>query len=164
VFDHEGKVRAKSGLMDFRRWYRSAFGKHSPWGDEDSPALVIAVETALERELSLTIMRAGTKPAIEKLAPGRTLVEQGERGDAIFVLLDGVVTVEVDGQPLAEVGPGAVVGERALLEGGLRTSTLRAATTCKVAVAAGRDVARPALTELSAGHRREEHLGGDDQH
>jgi hypothetical protein len=164
VFDHEGKVRAKSGLMDFRHWYRSAFGKHSPWGDEDSPALVTAVETALERELSLTIMRAGAKPAIKKLAAGRTLVEQGEPGDAIFVLLDGVVTVEVDGQPLADLGPGAVVGERALLEGGLRTSTLRAATTCKVAVAAGRDVARSALTELSAGHRREEHLGGDDQH
>ena len=114
IYDHEGQVVAKTGLLDFKHWYRQAFGTHTPWGDEDSPALVTAVETALERELSLTIMRGGTKPAMKKLAEGKTLVEQGDRGDQIFLLLDGVVTVEVDGEPLAELGPGAVLGERAL--------------------------------------------------
>jgi Cyclic nucleotide-binding domain len=159
VYDDEGHVVAKTGLLDFKHWYRHAFGAHTPWGDEDSPALVTAVETALERDLSLTIMRGGAKPAMRKFAEGKTLVEQGDRGDQIFLLLDGVVTVEVDGEPLAELGPGAVLGERALLENGVRTSTLRAATTCKVAVASGDQLDHAALGELSTGHRREEQLG-----
>jgi hypothetical protein len=156
IYDHEGRVVAKSGLMDFKRWYRKAFGKHSPWGDQDSPALVTAVETALERELSVTIMRGGASPAIRKVRAGRHLVTQGDEGDEIFLLLDGVVTVEVDGEALAQIGPGAVLGERAVLEGGLRTSTLRAETPCKVAVAAADQLDRAALAEISTGHRREE--------
>jgi CRP-like cAMP-binding protein len=90
------------------------------------------------------------------VAESRALVEQGDRGDQIFVLLDGVITVEVDGEPLAALGPGAVLGERAVLEGGVRTSTLRAATRCKVASAPGDQFDRSALTELSTGHRRED--------
>jgi hypothetical protein len=156
IYDDGGRVVAKSGLMDFKQWYRRAFGKHSPWGDEDSPALVTAVETALERELSVTIMRGGTAPAIRKLAAGKELVTQGDPGDDIFLLLDGVLTVEVGGEPLAQIGPGAVLGERAVLEGGVRTSTLRAETACKVAVAAADQLDRVALAEISTGHRRED--------
>jgi hypothetical protein len=156
IYDDGGRVVAKSGLMDFKQWYRRAFGKHSPWGDEDSPALVTAVETALERELSVTIMRGGTAPAIRKLAAGKELVMQGDPGDEVFLLLDGVLTVEVGGEPLAQIGPGAVLGERAVLEGGVRTSTLRAETACKVAVAAADQLDRAALAELSSGHRRED--------
>jgi Cyclic nucleotide-binding domain len=118
---------------------------------------------ALERELSLTIMRGGTRPAITKLRPGKTLVAQGDRGDQIFVLLDGVVSVEVDGKPVAEIGPGAVLGERALLEGGVRTSTVRAATACKVAAATGDQLDRAALAELSTGHRREEQVPANER-
>ena len=52
VYDTDGKLMKKSGLIDFSTWYRNAFGKHSPWGDQDSPALATEVETALERQLS----------------------------------------------------------------------------------------------------------------
>lgn len=157
VYDHTGKLAAKSGIIDFSTWYRGAFGKHSPWGDEDSPALVTAVETALERTLSLEMMRAGRKPSIRKVKAGKTLVEQGSPGDELFLLLDGVLAVEVDGDVLAEVGPGALLGERAILEEGRRTSTLRAVTPCRVAVAPADAVDRSALVEVSEGHRREEH-------
>jgi CRP-like cAMP-binding protein len=57
---------------------------------------------------------------------------------------------------VAEIGPGALLGERALLEGGRRTSTLRAVTPCKVAVAAAEALDRDALSEVSRGHRRED--------
>jgi len=159
VYDHSGALAAKTGMIDFKAWYRTAFGRHSPWGDEDSPAMVTVAETALERQLSARIMRAGTKPKVERLAAGRTLVEQGEPGDALFLLLDGVLAVEVDGEKLAEVGPGAVLGERAVLEGGVRTATLRAVTPAKVAVALASQVDADALAEVSLGHRREEPTG-----
>ena len=156
IYDHTGALAAKSGMIDFNHWYRTAFGRHCPWGDEDSPALVTVAETALERELSAQIMRAGAKPKIESLSAGSTLVEQDEPGDALFLLLDGVLAVEVDGDRVAEVGPGAILGERAVLEGGRRTATLRAVTRAKVAVARSDQIDPTALTEVSRGHRREE--------
>lgn len=156
IYDHTGALAAKTGMIDFAQWYRTAFGRHSPWGDEDSPALVTVAETALERELSTRIMRAGTKPDILTLEAGETLVNQGDAGDSIFLLLDGVLDVEVGGEKLAEVGPGAVLGERAVLEGGTRTATLRAATPVKAARAAADQIDAAALAEVSRGHRREE--------
>ncbi len=74
----------------------------------------------------------------------------------MFLLLDGVVDVEVDGEPIAEFGPGAILGERAVLEGGLRTSTIKARTKARVAVATGEQIDETALAELSEGHRKEE--------
>lgn len=159
VFDGNGELTAKSGIVDFKSWYKNAFGDHTPWGDLDSPALVTAVETALERELSFGIMRNGKKPSIKKVKAGDVLVNQGDPGQELFILLDGVLGVEVDGLELGELGPGVVIGERSTLEGGLRTATLRAVTACKLAVASSVDIDREALQQLSQGHRREENVG-----
>ena len=156
VYDHSGKLAQKSGKIDFKSWYKEAFGKHSPWGDEDSPALVTEVESALERQLSAQIMKGGAKPKIRKVKEGKALVEQGAEGDELYLLLDGVLSVEVNGEPLADIGPGALLGERAILEGGTRTATLKAVTNCKVAVASAADIDPAALAEVSEGHRREE--------
>ncbi len=159
VYDGNGRLSSKSGTIDFGDWYRHAFGTHSPWGDEDSPALTTEVETALERELSARIMRGGGKPVIRMVKRGRTLVDEGAPGEEMFVLLDGVLTAEVGGEAVAELGPGAVLGERSLLEGGRRTATLRAATPCKVAVARDVDLDPHLLEELREGHRREHQEG-----
>jgi len=156
VYGDDGALIAKTGLIDFKTWYREAFGKHSPWGDEDSPALVTEIETALERSLADNIMRGSAKPTIRKLKADDTLVEQGSEGNDLFLLLDGVLRVEVDGEALAELGPGALLGERAILEGGVRTSTLRAVTKCTVAVATSDTVDPESLAAVSEGHRREE--------
>jgi len=73
VFDADGTLDAKVGLADFNDWYRDAFGRHTPWGDHDSDALVTAVETALERQLSTTIMHAGAKPELRTVKQGNHL-------------------------------------------------------------------------------------------
>lgn len=156
VYGSDGKLSAKSGLIDFTAWYRRAFGRHSPWGDRDTAALSTEVETALERDLSLHVMRGGAKPTIKTVKAGAAITEQGQPGSELFLILDGVVRIEVDGERLAEYGPGSLHGERAVIEKGLRTSTMRAVTACKLAVVPGIDVDPALLTELSAGHRREE--------
>jgi hypothetical protein len=156
VYDDAGQLVAKAGLADFKDWYRHAFGAHTPWGGEDSQAITTTVESQLERALSTTIMRGGAKPELRTVGKGRTFVEQGDPGDDVYLLLNGVLSVEVDGTAVAELGPGAIVGERAGLEGGRRTSTLRAITDCKVAVIGSDQLARDALAELSRDHRREE--------
>jgi CRP-like cAMP-binding protein len=146
----------KSGLTDYSNWMAKSFGSHTPWGDTDSEALVTAVETALEHSLSVQLMHGSDKPRIDKLAAGSELVRQGQPGSDIYLVLDGVVRVEHDGKWLAEYGPGALLGERGHLEGGMRTATLVAVTPCRVASVNAAQLDQQALAELSAGHRRED--------
>ena len=155
VYGDDGLLAAKTGLIDFTTWYKEAFGDHTPWGDLDSPAMVTMVETALERELSNVIMGGSSKPAIRRIAAGTTVAEQGDHGNDMYLILDGVLAIDVDGVELAEVGPGAVLGERSILEGGRRTATLRAVTSCKLAVAPASAIDPDVLRRLSTGHRRE---------
>lgn len=155
LYDSDGMLARKSGMIDFKDWYRRAFGKHSPWGDEDSAAMATEVETALERQLSATIMSGGRRPKIRKIRTGDTLVRQGDPGSELFLVLDGIFAVDVDGEEVAELGPGAVVGERALLEEERRTATMTARTPAKVAVARPDDIDTSALEELRSLHRRE---------
>ena len=155
IYDRENKLAHKSGLINFKSWFETAFGSHTPWGDEDSPALVTEVESALERQLSIHIMKEGAKPNIRSLRAGQPLVVQGDQGTEVYVLLDGVLSVERDGTSLGQVGPGAVVGERAILETGSRTASLTAVTACRVAEVAGPDMEPSVLAELALQHRRE---------
>ncbi len=156
VFDHAGALIAKSSLAEYKRWMNESFGRRTPWGDEDTPALVTEVESVLERRLQEMIMRGGTTPTIRQVKTGTVLAEQGTVGNELYLLLNGLLVVEVDGEQLAELGPGAVLGERAALQGGLRTATLRAVTDCKVASVPATAVDQHALIELADEHRREE--------
>ena len=156
IYDDEGRLVQKSGVIDFEQWYREAHAKNTPWGDEDSPAFATEVESALERELSRSLMREGAASKPKRLAADETLVEQGDPGNELYLVLDGVLAAEVDGETVAEVGPGAILGERAIVEGGSRTATLRAVTPARVVVVAADQIEPSALTELSGAHRREE--------
>ena len=54
--------------------------------------------------------------AIRRLRRGATLVKQGTPGGELFLVWDGCLAVEVDGMRVGEAGPGAVLGELAVLE------------------------------------------------
>jgi len=114
VYDHTGTLAAKTGLIDFTGWLRGSSGRHTPWGEAEAPTLVTAVETVLERRLSRLVVEA--RPTFRRLKRGATLVEQGEPGRELFLLFEGALAVEVDGEVVSEVGPGAIVGEMAVLE------------------------------------------------
>jgi CRP-like cAMP-binding protein len=68
------------------------------------------------------------------LSAGTTMVEQGEEGDALFVILDGAASVRRKGVEVATVGPGAWFGELALLDGEPRSATVVATEKTTVAV------------------------------
>jgi len=155
VYDDRGDLVEKSGTIDFAKWFNDAYGDRTPWGDQDSSTVVSAVESALERELSTSIMHGSEKAAIRTIGEGETLVRQGDPGTNVFLILDGIFVVEVDGKPVAEIGPGAVVGERAALVDGKRTATLFARTKARVASVPSSALDRDALGSLAAGHQRE---------
>jgi hypothetical protein len=156
VYGTGDRLVQKSSVIDYGTWAAEHFGDNTPWGDADAPALVSAVESALERDISHTIMRQGEKPDIRRLTSGEILCAEGDEGNELYLLLDGVLEVLVSGERLAEIGPGAVLGERALLEGGRRTSTLRALTRCKIACVAQEAIDRERLEQLRLDHRRED--------
>jgi CRP-like cAMP-binding protein len=118
--------------------------------------LVSAVESALETSLSARVMQGGGKRRIENHAAGSVLFEEGEPGSEVLLVLDGIVRVERGGERLAEYGPGALLGERAHLEDGVRTSTNVAVTPCRVAYFDAEILDRADLEELAIGHRRED--------
>lgn len=156
IYDHAGRLSKKSGSIDFEDWTHRRHDADTPWGDTDAEALVTGVETALERELSLQIMRSGNKPRIMEFDAGEALMREGEESDFIALVLDGVVTIDVDGTTVAEAGPGAVLGERSALEGGARTASVTARTRVKAAFTTPEMLRSTDLTTLAEGHRREE--------
>lgn len=155
VYGADGHLNATSAFTDWKTWATSATEAHTPWGDEDSPAFVTAVESALERELAEMLVRDSGRPPVRRLRAGEVLTRQGEPGDELYIVVDGVLSVGVDGREVVELGPGAVLGERAVLQGGRRTATLTATTAAKVMVVRADQVDRDRLAGLARSHRRE---------
>ncbi len=159
VYGHDGVLLLKAGVADWETWVGQPSWRRTPWGSEDSPVVVTAAESALERQLSGLLMHGATPPTIRTVEAGEQLTVEGAAGDTLYLLLDGVLAVSVAGTPLGEVGPGAVLGERAVLEGGRRTATLTAVTRVRVAEAPRHALDPGALRQLSGDHRREERVG-----
>jgi CRP-like cAMP-binding protein len=78
-----------------------------------------------------------------ELPAGRVLIERGQWGSGVYVILEGTVLVEApEGE--RELGPGSVVGERAMFsDDGLRTARVQAPSPVRVAA-----VARSAFDRL----------------
>jgi len=67
-----------------------------------------------------------------RLGAGHVLIERGQHGTGLFVILEGTVVVEA-AEGIVELGPGACVGERALLSAdGKRTARVTVAEDVRV--------------------------------
>lgn len=97
----------------------------------------VASPDRLARLRSIPIFAGLSDPSLERVAAaadelefpaGHVLIQPNEPGTGMFVLEEGVVTVELHGRTL-ELGPGEFVGELSLLvPGALRSGRVRAAT------------------------------------
>lgn len=70
---------------------------------------------------------------------GKVLMHQGEIGHEMFVVASGSFKIERDGQFLRELGPGAAIGEMALLKEGTRNATITASEPSRVLLAGHRE-------------------------
>jgi CRP-like cAMP-binding protein len=59
---------------------------------------------------------------------GDVIIEEGAHDTRFFLILEGMAEVTVDGRFARAVGPGGYFGEIAMLDGGRRTATIKAAT------------------------------------
>lgn len=86
---------------------------------------------------------------------GQLLIERAKPGTGLYVVLEGQIVVEAP-EGTRELGPGSVVGERALLsEDGTRTARVRALTYGRVVAVPRAEVDRlcaedPAFAERLA--------------
>lgn len=83
--------------------------------------------------------QTGVAQAMERLtlAPGETLVRQGDLGDAMYVVESGTLRALVRRQhdevvDVGRIGPGHPVGEMQFVGGGTRSATVKAVTPCVV--------------------------------
>jgi hypothetical protein len=153
VYDSDGQLTAKSAETDYRRWLEGAHSGHTPWGGEETPEFVAAAESSFERRLSRRIM--ATQPRVVSVAAGAMLTEQGSSDDTLFLVLDGLLDIDVGGQTVAEVGPGAIIGERTSLEG-RRSATVRARTDARVVPLTSDALTADERAQLAASHKRED--------
>ena len=72
------------------------------------------------------LAHVAAEATLTQVLGGQLVFRQGERGDSLYVVRVGRLEVLVDDTVVRTVGRGEVVGELALLGGGLRTATVRA--------------------------------------
>jgi hypothetical protein len=153
VYDESGDLAAKTATTDWQTWTRVHDHARSPWHGVEHTPLVAEVASPTEREFSKELMQS--KPKFRKVKAGQPITVQGEPGDELYLVIDGVFDVDVDGTTVAEIGPGAIVGERAILEGGVRSATVTARTDSRVAVQHVVTADPETLTAIASGHRAE---------
>ena len=63
-----------------------------------------------------------------ELLPGECLIQEGEPGDCLFIVIDGELRVHSNESTLTILGPGKTVGELALLDPEPRSASVTAVT------------------------------------
>ncbi|HEX5936714.1 MAG TPA: cyclic nucleotide-binding domain-containing protein [Actinomycetota bacterium] len=78
------------------------------------------------------LRRLAEEADVVGFAPGRAVVEEGQAGEAMFVVLSGAARVTRGGRTVSELVPGDFFGELSALDGGARTASVVAQTPVEV--------------------------------
>jgi serine/threonine protein phosphatase PrpC len=127
-------------------------------GRDNITAVVVAVESAAEQPASMARIDALQRiPLFEHMSyreqnevvglartrhypTGQTIVREGEPGGDLYVVLDGQVSIEQHGLPIATVGAGGHFGEMGLVDAGPRSASVRALTPIRAMVISREDM------------------------
>jgi hypothetical protein len=102
-------------------------------GDSGGAVPVAAVRSATERSLADAILVSADYRQ-HGLPEGALLSDRPIAPSEVHLLLDGLLVFEVDQQPVAEAGPGAIFDPARRTPYGKEHITVRARTACRLAV------------------------------
>ncbi len=87
----------------------------------------------LFRELTMAeIVKVYNTLTSLRLEPETPVIREGESSEHLYVIVEGLVSVERDGAPIAQLGPGSHFGEMALLNHRPRSATVIARETTRL--------------------------------
>jgi CRP/FNR family cyclic AMP-dependent transcriptional regulator len=78
------------------------------------------------------LSKVATFATLESVADGKTIIREGGYSNDFYIIEDGTVKVEREGEQLAELGPGDVFGEQGLLEKQARSATVVATSPVRL--------------------------------
>ena len=68
----------------------------------------------------------------KSFTPGQYVFKAGDRGDTMYVVIEGEVEIRVESTTVEIAGPGSIVGEMALIDDAPRSATVVAKTLCRL--------------------------------
>ena len=78
------------------------------------------------------LLKVATFASLESAVEGKVIIREGGAANAFYAIEDGTVKVERDGEHIADLGPGDVFGEQALLEKSERSATVIATSPVRL--------------------------------
>jgi CRP/FNR family transcriptional regulator, cyclic AMP receptor protein len=78
------------------------------------------------------LLKVATFASLESAVEGKVIIREGGAANAFYAIEDGTVKVERDGEHIADLGPGDVFGEQALLEKSERSATVIASSPVRL--------------------------------
>ncbi len=106
---------------------------------KDSKLDLLAGVPLFDRLGKRELRRVGELADVLDFKSGRVLMRQGDTGLEALVIVTGRATVERDGSVITDVGPGAVLGEMALLSSRPRNATVTVTTDGQMLVLGRRE-------------------------
>ena len=78
------------------------------------------------------LRKVATFATLESAVEGKVIIREGGFANDFYIIEDGTVKVEREGQHIADLGPGDVFGEQALLEKQGRSATVTATSSVRL--------------------------------
>jgi len=78
------------------------------------------------------LRKVATFATLESVAEGKIIIREGGYSNDFYIIEDGTVKVEREGEHLADLGPGDVFGEQGLLEKQGRSATVVATSPVRL--------------------------------
>jgi NADH dehydrogenase len=132
-----------SGLPAWLLWRAVYLSKFPGWERKVRILADWLLHTCLPRDITQVRIFNADPVSREHFEAGQTLFNQQDFGDKVYFVVSGEAEVFCDGQLVATVGPGSVIGEIALLSDRPRSATVRARTSLDAV-----SVSRPAFRYL----------------
>ena len=133
LYGSDGRLTRKSALIRYKDWIGQSAQQGTPWEGSGSPVPVAPVRGAAERSLANAMLVSGHYHQHD-LPAGGLLSDQPIADTEVHLLLDGLLVIKIDHQPVLEAGPGAIFDPSARTPYSQQHVTVGATTACRLAV------------------------------